>query len=236
VGFEAVIPNPKLKLLDQVREVMRLKHYTIRAERCYCDWIRRYIRFHSMRAREELTPGEAKIELFLSDLAVNGNVAVSTQNQAFGALLFLYDQVLHVELQGIHAVRADRPVRVPTVLTPEEPKAVILAMSETPQRERRRGWSRIENWKLRIWNLKLRKEGVSATRPAGSRTTTKPGIPNLTVEKKARGVGRAPDRLRGSVLADVKKADGSPGQKGGRPPGLCCNIKRNDFACFLKLV
>jgi len=133
VGFEAVIPNPRLKLLDQVREVMRLKHYSIRTERCYCDWIRRYIKFHGMRAREELVPGEAKIELFLSDLAVNGNVAVSTQNQAFGALLFLYDQVLHVELQGIHAVRADRPVRVPTVLSSEEAKAVILAMSGTPQ-------------------------------------------------------------------------------------------------------
>jgi Phage integrase, N-terminal SAM-like domain len=61
-----VIPNPKLKLMDQVREVMRLKHYSIRTERCYCDWIRRYIRFHKMLKREELTQGaEAKMELFL---------------------------------------------------------------------------------------------------------------------------------------------------------------------------
>jgi hypothetical protein len=85
-GFEAVVPNPKLKLMDQVREVMRLKHYAIRTETCYCDWIRRYIRFHKMKAREELLPGTEKVEVFLSDLAVNGQVAASTQNQAFGAV------------------------------------------------------------------------------------------------------------------------------------------------------
>ncbi len=78
-----ITPNPKLKLLDQVREVMRLKHYSIRTETSYCDWIRRYIKFHGMRSRAELLPAEEKMELFLSDLAVNGKVASSTQNQAF---------------------------------------------------------------------------------------------------------------------------------------------------------
>jgi integron integrase len=86
-----------------------------------------------MRSKEELNEGEAKIELFLSDLAVNGHVAASTQNQAFNALLFLYREVLHQELQGIQAVRADRPIRVPVVLTPEEAKQVIGIMSGTPQ-------------------------------------------------------------------------------------------------------
>jgi hypothetical protein len=79
---EAIMPNPKLKLMDQVREVLRLKHYSIRTERCYCDWIRRYVHFHGMRSRAELNGGEPKIEQFLSDLAVNGQVAASTQNQA----------------------------------------------------------------------------------------------------------------------------------------------------------
>jgi len=120
--IEGIIPNPKLKLLDQVREVLRIKHYSIRTESCYCDWIRRYIRFHKMQSREELNGGEAKIELFLSDLAVKRHVAASTQNQAFKALLFLYREVLHRDLQGIQAVRADRPARVPVVLTPEEAK------------------------------------------------------------------------------------------------------------------
>jgi hypothetical protein len=71
-GFEAVVPNPKLKLMDQVREVLRLRHYSIRTERCYCDWIRRYIKFHHMRSRSELEGGEGKIEAFLSELAIQG--------------------------------------------------------------------------------------------------------------------------------------------------------------------
>ena len=83
VRRDLITPNPKLKLLDQVREVMRLKHYSIRTERCYCDWIKRYIHFHRMQAREDLNGGEAKIELFLSHLAIKGHVAASTQNQAF---------------------------------------------------------------------------------------------------------------------------------------------------------
>ena len=70
-----------------------------------------------MRSREELIPGEGKIEMFLSDLAINGKVAASTQNQAFNALLFLYREVLHQPFENIQAVRANRPVRVPAVLT-----------------------------------------------------------------------------------------------------------------------
>lgn len=83
VTFESVIPNPKLKLLDQLREVMRLKHYSIRTERSYADWVRLYVQFHRMKSRAEMVPGEPKVEAFLSDLAVRGKVAVSTQNQAF---------------------------------------------------------------------------------------------------------------------------------------------------------
>ncbi len=70
VGYESVVPNPKLKLLDQIREVMRLKHYSIRTEQSYTDWVRRFIKFHGMKSREELLGGEPKVEAFLSDLAV----------------------------------------------------------------------------------------------------------------------------------------------------------------------
>ena len=132
-GWDAVMPNPKAKLLDQLREVMRLKHYALRTERSYRDWVRRFVKFHGMRSREDLEPAEAKIELFLSHLAVEGHVAASTQNQAFNALLFLYREVIHRQLQNIDAVRADRPIRVPTVLTVEEVKQVIGAMSGLPQ-------------------------------------------------------------------------------------------------------
>ena len=66
---ETVVPNPKLKLLDQMSEVMRLKHYSIRTERTCCDWIRRYVQFHAMGSRVQLQPAEPKLELFLSSLA-----------------------------------------------------------------------------------------------------------------------------------------------------------------------
>ena len=106
---DLITPNPKLRLLDQVKEVLRLKHYSIRTEAAYCDWIRRYVKFHGMRSREELQPAEAKMELFLSDLAANGKVAASTQNQAFSAWLFLYREVLHHQLGRVNALRAARP-------------------------------------------------------------------------------------------------------------------------------
>ena len=85
------------RLLDQVRETMRLHHYSIHTERSYVDWIKRYVRFHQMRSREDLAGGERKIEAFLTDLAVKGQVSPSTQNQAMNALVFLYR---HVNAEG----------------------------------------------------------------------------------------------------------------------------------------
>lgn len=82
------------KLLDEVRDVMRLNHYSIHTERTYCDWIKRYIRYHSMTNRQDLIDGEAKIEAFLAHLAVDKNVSPSTQNQAMNAMVFLYKHVL----------------------------------------------------------------------------------------------------------------------------------------------
>jgi hypothetical protein len=78
------IPNPKLKLLDQVSEVMRFKHYSIRTETTYREWIKRFIFFHGKRHPREM--GAVEVERFLSDLAVRRKVAASTQNQAFGAV------------------------------------------------------------------------------------------------------------------------------------------------------
>ena len=85
---EGFIPNPKLKLLDQVSEVMRFKHYSIRTETTYREWIKRFILFHGKRHPREM--GAVEVERFLSDLATRRRVAASTQNQAFNALLFLY--------------------------------------------------------------------------------------------------------------------------------------------------
>src|SRR5260370_41594555 len=108
---------------------MRLRHYSIRTEQCYCDWIRRYIKFHRMQSRAELSEGGGKVESFLSDLAVNGNVSASTQNQAFNALLFLYREILKQPFDNVQAVRATRPARVPVVLTVEEARQVVSALA-----------------------------------------------------------------------------------------------------------
>jgi site-specific recombinase XerD len=93
--------NPRI--LDQVRQVMRLHHYSLHTERSYTDWIKRFIHFHRMRCREDLADGERKIEAFLTDLAVNAKVSASTQNQAMNALVFLmiYTHVLQQGGQGV---------------------------------------------------------------------------------------------------------------------------------------
>ena len=120
--------------MDQVRATMRLHHYSIHTERSYSEWIKRYIHFHHMRCREDLIGGEEKIEVFLTDLALNGKVAPSTQNQAMNALLFLYNRVLGTPLDGeINAIRAQRKTKVPVVLSPEEVGRVISMMEGVPQ-------------------------------------------------------------------------------------------------------
>ena len=106
------IPGKPKKLLEEVRDLMRLKHYSIRTERCYCDWIVRFIRFHGKRHPSEMA--EAEVTAFLTYLAREGKVAASTQNQALSALLFLYQQVLKEEIGWLEGVeRASKPKRLP---------------------------------------------------------------------------------------------------------------------------
>jgi integrase len=122
------------RLLHQVRDVLRLHHYSIHTERSYVDWIKRYVEFHKMTRREDLGDGERKIEAFLTDLAVRGKVAAATQNQAMNALVFLYKRVLAKPLdEVIDAVRAERKVNVPVVLTREEVSRVMAVLEGVPQ-------------------------------------------------------------------------------------------------------
>lgn len=124
----------KPRLLDHVRDVLRLHHYSIHTERAYCAWIRWYVKYHHMTRREDLRDGERKIEAFLTHLAVEGNVAPSTQNQAMHALVFLYKQVLKKPVdQEMNAVRARRKEHVPVVLQREEVAHVMALMEGTPQ-------------------------------------------------------------------------------------------------------
>lgn len=112
------------KLLDRVRAAVRFNHYSPRTEQAYVDWIERFIRFHGIRHPQEM--GADEVRAFLTHLATELNVAASTQNQAFSALLFLYREVLKQRLPWIDdIVRAKRPLKVPVVFTQTEARAVL---------------------------------------------------------------------------------------------------------------
>ncbi len=116
------------RLLDRVREAIRVRHYSYRTEEQYVGWVRRYILFHGKRHPRDL--GAEEVEAFLSSLAVQGNVAAATQNQALAAVLFLYRHVLKQDLPWINnVVRARKPRRLPLVLTRDETRALLSQLS-----------------------------------------------------------------------------------------------------------
>jgi len=116
--------DAKPKLLDLVRDRMRTRHFSIRTEQTYLGWIRRFIFFHDKRHPAEM--GRAEVEAFLTDLAVERKVAASTQNQALSSLLFLYKEVLELDIGWLtDVVRARRPERLPVVLSAEEVRRVL---------------------------------------------------------------------------------------------------------------
>lgn len=116
-----------IRLLDQVRGKIRLKHYSIRTEQAYVDWIKRFIFHFGKRHPREL--GAVEVEEFLTHLAVADKVAASTQNQAKSALLFLYKEVLGIELPWLDNIeRAKAPKRLPVVLTRTEVQALLTRL------------------------------------------------------------------------------------------------------------
>jgi len=116
------------RLMDQVREAIRLRHYSIRTEQSYLQWIKRYILFHGKRHPREMA--EAEVTQFLTSLATHRNVAASTQNQALSAILFLYKNVLNIELEWLDdVVRAKRPAKVPAVMTRAEVRQLLCALT-----------------------------------------------------------------------------------------------------------
>ena len=120
---------PKRKLLDRMRDAVRLKNYSYRTEKSYVRWVKRYILFHQKRHPQDM--GKDEIKAFITHLAVEGNVAASTQNQALSALLFLYAEVLNKPIDYVDVTWAKKPTRLPVVLTKEEVKAVIHQLSGT---------------------------------------------------------------------------------------------------------
>lgn len=115
------------RLLDQVRERCRVKHYSLRTEQAYTHWIRRYILFHGKRHPRDM--GAPQVEAFLTHLAVQEDVAPSTQNQALAGILFLYRDVLGIELPWLDGVtRAKKPPRLPVVLNRDEVRALLAQL------------------------------------------------------------------------------------------------------------
>ncbi|MBI5591780.1 MAG: integron integrase [Deltaproteobacteria bacterium] len=124
-------PDPKLKLMDQVREVLRYHHYAYRTEQTYCDWIVRYIKFHGSQIHPSQM-GKIQIDAFLSNLATQGRVSASTQKQALNAIIFLYRQVLDQPIEDqLEPVKARRHARPPTVMTQSEVQRVMAQMGGT---------------------------------------------------------------------------------------------------------
>src|SRR3989338_2891603 len=118
------------KLLDQVRDKLRVKHYSIRTEQIYVDWIKRFIFFHGKRHPKDM--GARDVEAFLTHLAVAGKVSASTQNQAKSALLFLYREIFGVDLPWLDDVeRAKAPKRLPVVLTKQEVQKILAQLEGT---------------------------------------------------------------------------------------------------------
>lgn len=137
-GHSAQTPQPTSgsaaarppKLLERMRIHLRTRHYSIRTEEAYIDWARRFVLFHGKRHPGDM--GVAEVEAFLSHLAVERNVSASTQNQAKAALLYLYKQVLEIDLPWLNeVVQAKTPKRLPVVLTPTEVRELLLHMEGT---------------------------------------------------------------------------------------------------------
>jgi integron integrase len=126
----AGVSSAEPRLLDLLRDRIRVKHYSIRTEKAYVDWVRRFVLFHDKRHPRDL--GAAEVETFLTHLAVRGRVSASTQNQAKSAILFLYKEVIDKELPWLDGVVGARaPQRLPVVLSAEEVNAVLGRMRGT---------------------------------------------------------------------------------------------------------
>lgn len=122
----------KSAFMTAVREAIRVRHYSRSTEKAYCNWVRRFIRFHGLQHPSAL--GASHVEAFLTSLAVELKVSASTQNQALSALLFMYRYVLEKELPWLDGiVRAKRPQRIPVVLSPEEVRLVLDQLQRTPR-------------------------------------------------------------------------------------------------------
>jgi integron integrase len=195
------------RLLEQVRDVLRRKHYSLRTEEAYLQWIRRFIVFHGKRHPRSMA--EAEVTAFLNHLALNRSVAASTQNQALSALLFLYSKVLHLDLDWLDRIEyAKRPERKPAVLTRDEVKRLIATLDGVRWLIAKllygTGMRSIECLRLRVKDIDFgyRQITVRDGKGAKDRVTVLPGS---LIEP----LGRHLDKVRLLHAGDVRRGLGS---------------------------
>jgi len=235
-GQTGEIPAKPPRLLDQVRQSLRARHYSARTEKAYVAWIRRFILFHGKRHPESMA--EPEIGAYLSSLA-EAKVSSSTQNQALAALLFLYQQVLGRELQWLgNLVHAKRPKHVPVVLGREEVRLVLARLDGSPWLVSALlyggGLRLLEALRLRVKDLDLDRREIVIRRGKGQKDR-RTVLPNVLVERlrshllsvkeqhdrdMSRGAGAValPDALDRKYLNASRSGSGSglPGD-----PNLC---------------
>jgi integron integrase len=197
-------PRSQLRLLDQLRERIRFKHYSLRTEQAYVGWVRQFIRFHGLRHPQSM--GGPEVEQFLNALANERQVAASTQNQALSALLFLYGEVLGIELPWMGEIaRAKHPRRLPVVLSREEVRQV-LALTEGVHGLMARllygtGMRLMECVYLRVKDLDLARREIVVRQGKGAkdRITMVPGtlVPDLQAQLLRARSTWAADRAAG---------------------------------------
>jgi integron integrase len=165
-------PLQSTRLLEQVRERVRYLHYSLSTEKAYIYWVRWFVRFHHLRHPRDMGAAEAKA--FLTMLATERKVASSTHNQALSALLFLYREVLDLELPWLDGLqRPTRPKRIPTVLSREEVAALLAAMDQ-PMRLVARllygtGMRLMEAFRLRVKDVDFDKQVIIVREAKGNK-------------------------------------------------------------------
>lgn len=193
------------RLMDQVRETLRFYHYAYNTEKSYAEWILRFIRFSGKKHPREM--GKFEIERYLSHLAVNRNIAASTQNQAFNAIMFLYNKVLDMPMENldIRARRTSKAKRLPTVLSKDEAKSLLSGMSGTAKilagLMYGSGLRSLEVVRLRIHDIDFENNQIYVRNSKGGkdRTTIFPDVLHQSIHQQIEAV---------KLLHDKDLADG----------------------------
>ncbi len=224
MGMANLLPTAREpRLLDQLRDRIRFRHYSLRTERTYEHWIRRFIAFHGMRHPRGM--GGEEVTAFLSALATQRNVAASTQNQALSAILFLYREVLAVDLPWLHEIhKAKKPRRLPTVLTHDEVRALLAQLEGTHGLMARllygTGMRLMEGVRLRVKDVDLERAEVIVRHGKGGRdrVTVLPRAIVAPLREHLAGVRARflADRERGLPPVELPYAYGRKNPNAGR--------------------